>query len=218
MITLPRMKLIVLVLAATFVLGACSSETEVGAVQAAEPVAAESQPDSASTDAAQTDSAQTDAASTDSVEPAPAEDADTEASGDTSGVAPRVAVVTFGDEEQELSFDLFACSAFGPDFMSVAGLPLDDTPADTEFRLDYQQPMLGDDDTTEYDNTIRVTYGIEEWTAGTVETPAGVESWGELNWTRNGDVVTGTAVMVHSWGTDIENSEPRNATFVVNCT
>ena len=135
---------------------------------------------------------------------------------DETAPALPTAQVTFGD--QELTFDLWACPAFGPEFLNASGLPLGDTPADAEFSLAYELPMAGDGESSEYDNTVTLTFGNDTWKAGTLENSVGTESWGQLDWNREGDVVTGTATMVKSWPLDSEDSEPRQASFVVNCT
>ena len=198
-----RLKLVLLVLAGAFLFSACGAEAEVALTQDVEPSSASSQ-------AAAAD--QPDVA-------APVAEADTatasEAASSDSG-APRTALVTFGGGE--MSFDLWVCAAHTPEFMSAGGLSLGATPTDSGFRLAYELPMSGDSEGAEYENTVSLDFGNDTWKAGTLTSSLGDESWGSLEWNRDGDIVTGTALMVHSWGLDSENSEPRDATFVVNCT
>ncbi len=204
MTTTSRMKLTFLVLIGALVFGACGAEAEVALTQDVEPSAAGSpapaadQPDVAAETVAEADTA--------TASEATSSDSDSSDSDSSDGGATNTAVVTFGGEE--MSFDLWVCAALTPEFMNASGLPLGDTRADAEFSLAYELPMFGDGEDAEYENTVTLTFGTDTWKAGTLESSVGDESWGELEWNRDGDIVTGTAVMVHSWGLDSENSEP----------
>jgi hypothetical protein len=208
MTTNQRLKPILLVLAGALLFGACGAGAEIALTQDVEPSSASAQapavdqPDVAAPVAEADTAMASEATSSDSVS--------------SDGAAPGTALVTFGGEE--MSFDLWVCAANTPEFMSVAGLPLGATPADSEFHLAYELAMFGDGEDAEYENTVSLIFGNNTWKAGTLTSSLGDESWGALDWNRDGDIVTGTALMVHSWGLDSENSEPRDATFVVNCT
>ena len=129
-----------------------------------------------------------------------------------NGVASKTAVMTIDGEQ--MMFDMFICTTFGTEFFSGTGLPGEGAPADSEFTISYEQPLAGDGEDSEYNNTVSISIGNDSWKAGTL-TGLLPGEWGSLDWTRDGELLSGTATLEHAWGP--EPSEPRQASFVVNC-
>lgn len=209
MMTSTRTKLASAVLALTLAMTACGgAEPEVTVAdtapeaQTTETQATESQ--TADTDtAAPTEPSNDEAAATDA---APADSA-------AAGVGEFRAVVTV--DGQEMTFDLWQCGETLGNFYA-AGVGADGTSADSEIQLAWEEPFPGDGEDARLDNTFAVTIdGVDTWKAGTKQGDVGAGTWGSLDWALDGEVLTGTATLEHTWGPS--PGPARQASFVVSC-
>ena len=208
MMTSTRTKLASAVLALTLAMTACGgAEPEV--------TVADTAPEAQTTETQATESqtAETDTAAP--AEPSNDEAAATDTAADSAaaGVGEFRAVVTV--DGQEMTFDLWQCGETLGNFYA-AGVGADGTSADSEIQLAWEEPFPGDGEDARLDNTFAVTIdGVDTWKAGTKQGDVGAGTWGSLDWALDGEVLTGTATLEHTWGPS--PGPARQASFVVSC-
>ena len=208
MMTSTRTKLASAVLALTLAMTACGgAEPEV--------TVADTAPEAQTTETQATESqtAETDTAAP--TEPSNDEAAATDTATDSAaaGVGEFRAVVTV--DGQEMTFDLWQCGETLGNFYA-AGVGADGTSADSEIQLAWEEPFPGDGEDARLDNTFAVTIdGVDTWKAGTKQGDVGAGTWGSLDWALDGEVLTGTATLEHTWGPS--PGPARQASFVVSC-
>ena len=208
MMTPTRTKLASAVLALTLAMTACGgAEPEV--------TVADTAPEAQTTETQATESqtAETDTAAP--TEPSNDEAAATDTATDSAaaGVGEFRAVVTV--DGQEMTFDLWQCGETLGNFYA-AGVGADGTSADSEIQLAWEEPFPGDGEDARLDNTFAVTIdGVDTWKAGTKQGDVGAGTWGSLDWALDGEVLTGTATLEHTWGPS--PGPARQASFVVSC-